>query len=180
MTFGPDGNLYVSNFGFGVPVPGAGEIVHIDLSTAPDTLLHPAGSAASVDPSTVLAIAPNRQDSLAVSAAEPRGRAMEGTVGTDGAVGIAQTPPGLPVAGSQALSFTVVSPSAPSLTSNLPPSARRADRFAAATDQLFASPEPEPSVAVSVEDLDLAGLPGMLMLALPDTLSAPVAVPLRM
>lgn len=29
MTFGPDGALYVSNVGFGVPVPGAGEIVRI-------------------------------------------------------------------------------------------------------------------------------------------------------
>ena len=35
MTFGPDGNLYVSNVGFGVPVPGAGEIVRIDLPPAP-------------------------------------------------------------------------------------------------------------------------------------------------
>jgi hypothetical protein len=33
MNFGPDGNLYVSNLGFGVPVPGAGEIVRIDLSS---------------------------------------------------------------------------------------------------------------------------------------------------
>ena len=29
MTLGPDGNLYVSNVGFGVPVPGAGQIVRI-------------------------------------------------------------------------------------------------------------------------------------------------------
>jgi hypothetical protein len=29
MTLGPDGNLYVSNLGFGVPVPGAGQIVRI-------------------------------------------------------------------------------------------------------------------------------------------------------
>jgi hypothetical protein len=29
MTLGPDGNLYVSNVGFGVPVPGAGEIDRI-------------------------------------------------------------------------------------------------------------------------------------------------------
>jgi hypothetical protein len=33
MTFGPDGSLYVSNFGFGFP-SGAGEIVRIDLSPA--------------------------------------------------------------------------------------------------------------------------------------------------
>jgi hypothetical protein len=29
MTYGPDGALYVSNIGFGVPVPGAGQIVRI-------------------------------------------------------------------------------------------------------------------------------------------------------
>jgi len=32
MTFGPDGALYVSNVGFGVPTPGAGQIVRIGLS----------------------------------------------------------------------------------------------------------------------------------------------------
>jgi hypothetical protein len=32
MTFGPDGALYVSNIGFGVPVPGAGQIVRINTS----------------------------------------------------------------------------------------------------------------------------------------------------
>jgi hypothetical protein len=31
ITFGPDGAFYVSNLGFGVPVPGAGQIVRIDL-----------------------------------------------------------------------------------------------------------------------------------------------------
>ncbi len=31
MTFGPDGALYVSNVGFGVPVAGAGQIVRIDV-----------------------------------------------------------------------------------------------------------------------------------------------------
>jgi sugar lactone lactonase YvrE len=30
MTFGPDGNLYVSTFGFGFG-PGAGQIVRIDI-----------------------------------------------------------------------------------------------------------------------------------------------------
>jgi hypothetical protein len=29
MTFGSDGALYVSNFGFGVPVPDIGQIVRI-------------------------------------------------------------------------------------------------------------------------------------------------------
>jgi hypothetical protein len=33
MTFGPDGALYVSNVGFGVPVAGAGQIVRIATST---------------------------------------------------------------------------------------------------------------------------------------------------
>ncbi len=32
MTFGPDGKLYVSNFGFGAPGSGAGQIVRIDTS----------------------------------------------------------------------------------------------------------------------------------------------------
>jgi sugar lactone lactonase YvrE len=31
MAFGPDGTLYVSNFGFGFP-PGAGQVVAIDVS----------------------------------------------------------------------------------------------------------------------------------------------------
>ncbi len=31
MTVGPDGKLYVSNIGFGVPVPGAGQIVRITV-----------------------------------------------------------------------------------------------------------------------------------------------------
>jgi sugar lactone lactonase YvrE len=34
MTFGPDRALYVSNFGFGIPTPGAGQIVRIDTSKA--------------------------------------------------------------------------------------------------------------------------------------------------
>jgi hypothetical protein len=35
MTFGPDGQLYVSNFGFGFP-PGAGQIVRIEVGQAFD------------------------------------------------------------------------------------------------------------------------------------------------
>jgi LPXTG-motif cell wall-anchored protein len=31
MTFGPDGKLYVSNFGFGLP-PGMGQVVRIDVN----------------------------------------------------------------------------------------------------------------------------------------------------
>ncbi len=34
MTFGPDGGLYVSNLGYGVPTPGAGQILRVDTSTA--------------------------------------------------------------------------------------------------------------------------------------------------
>ena len=32
MTLGPDGAIYVSNKGFGPPVPGFGEIVKVDLN----------------------------------------------------------------------------------------------------------------------------------------------------
>jgi sugar lactone lactonase YvrE len=35
MAFGPDGTLYVSNFGFGFP-PGAGQVVAIDVSALPE------------------------------------------------------------------------------------------------------------------------------------------------
>jgi glucose/arabinose dehydrogenase len=35
MTFGPDGYLYVSNFGFGAPPQGLGQIVRIDVTKAP-------------------------------------------------------------------------------------------------------------------------------------------------
>jgi hypothetical protein len=31
MTYGPGGALHVSDFGFGVPVPGAGQIVRIAI-----------------------------------------------------------------------------------------------------------------------------------------------------
>jgi len=34
MTFGPDGALYVSNIGFGVPTAGAGQILRIDTDKA--------------------------------------------------------------------------------------------------------------------------------------------------
>lgn len=36
LTIGPDRNLYVSNKGFGPPIPGFGEIVRIDLHDSPD------------------------------------------------------------------------------------------------------------------------------------------------
>jgi hypothetical protein len=44
ITFGPDGNLYVSNFGFGAP-PGLGQILRIDLSSASDDSTHAAAAA---------------------------------------------------------------------------------------------------------------------------------------
>jgi len=31
MTFGPDGNLYISNVGFGAPPVGLGQIVKVRL-----------------------------------------------------------------------------------------------------------------------------------------------------
>jgi hypothetical protein len=31
MTLGPDGALYVSNMGFGPPIPGFGQILRIDV-----------------------------------------------------------------------------------------------------------------------------------------------------
>jgi LPXTG-motif cell wall-anchored protein len=43
MTFGPDGKLYVSNFGFGLP-PGMGQVVRVDISaplTAPPSAAQP-------------------------------------------------------------------------------------------------------------------------------------------
>jgi hypothetical protein len=43
MTFGPDGALHVSNLGFGVPFPGVGQVVHIDVPNG--------------DPGTVMAAA---------------------------------------------------------------------------------------------------------------------------
>jgi len=36
MTFGPDGDLYVSNKGFGPPIPGFGEILRIALNARRD------------------------------------------------------------------------------------------------------------------------------------------------
>jgi hypothetical protein len=35
MTFGPDGFLYISDFGFGVPPTGLGQIVRVDVTKAP-------------------------------------------------------------------------------------------------------------------------------------------------
>jgi hypothetical protein len=43
MTFGPDGDLYISNLGFGAP-PGAGEIVRVDESCLDRHGNHPACS----------------------------------------------------------------------------------------------------------------------------------------
>ena len=32
MTFGPDGNLYVSNIGFGPPIIGLGQVLKIEIT----------------------------------------------------------------------------------------------------------------------------------------------------
>jgi len=45
MTFGPDGALYISNFGFGAPPIGLGQILRVDLGT--DTGANAAGSDAA-------------------------------------------------------------------------------------------------------------------------------------
>ena len=42
MTFGPDGRLYVANFGYGFP-PGAGQIVTVDVA-------HPVGATPAATP----------------------------------------------------------------------------------------------------------------------------------
>jgi sugar lactone lactonase YvrE len=42
MTFGPDGRLYVANFGYGFP-PGAGQVVTVDVA-------HPAGATPAASP----------------------------------------------------------------------------------------------------------------------------------
>jgi hypothetical protein len=50
MAFGPDGTLYVSNFGFGFP-PGAGQVVTIDVS-APLPAATPGTDAGPTDMAT--------------------------------------------------------------------------------------------------------------------------------
>jgi hypothetical protein len=74
MTFGPDGNLYVSNIGFGVPVPGAGEIVRIDVSAALDAPVVPlASSAAGGTSSGSTAIARSDAPQAAAAPGQPGG-----------------------------------------------------------------------------------------------------------
>jgi BON domain len=50
MTFGPDGALYVSNFGFGAP-EGVGQIVRIELPRRPKNGIHATGSSENTMPS---------------------------------------------------------------------------------------------------------------------------------
>jgi hypothetical protein len=62
MTFGPDGALYVSNFGFGAPPIGLGQILRVDfgdattitvrtLHAATASLTSGSGAASSIPPS---------------------------------------------------------------------------------------------------------------------------------
>jgi hypothetical protein len=70
MTFGPDGALYVSNFGFGVPVPGIGQVVRIDVSSADDGLAA-AALLASPAPGTDLGLSPPQPASGGAAAETP-------------------------------------------------------------------------------------------------------------
>jgi hypothetical protein len=148
MTLGPDDNLYVSNFGFGVPVPGIGQVVRIDLAPPPDTLLHPAERSASAGLSTVLTAAPANLTSVPVSPAEASGGAVGGAGGNDWVISMAQTPAVLPAAASPALQLPAAAPAEPPLTRNRPPSARYADPSEAAADQVFANLDAELSLAL--------------------------------
>ena len=56
MTFGPDGRLYVSNYGFGYP-PGAGQIVTVDVTT-PVGPVEMATPVASTEGATTAGLAP--------------------------------------------------------------------------------------------------------------------------
>jgi sugar lactone lactonase YvrE len=82
MRFGPDGNLYVSNFGFGIP--GAGQIVRIDVPRAlhvVTTSSHHAlavvsaeGLSAGAAPARSRADAANRAEAKPTPAHQPRPR----------------------------------------------------------------------------------------------------------
>jgi hypothetical protein len=47
LAFGPDGARSVSNFGFGVPTPGAGQMLRISLAGSPDKKGEGPGSSCS-------------------------------------------------------------------------------------------------------------------------------------
>jgi hypothetical protein len=130
MTFGPDGNLYVSNVGYGDPVQKDGQIVRIDLAPPQDTLLHPAERSASAGLSTVLTAAPASLTSVPVS----------------------QPPAAAAGVTSPALPFAPAPLPVLPLTSNLPP-AGHADSFqpawaSEAADRVFASLDAELSLAL--------------------------------
>jgi osmotically-inducible protein OsmY len=60
MTFGPDGALYVSNFGFGAP-PGAGQIVRIEVAhQSKKLILHKETTQQAPPATTVQQSAPRR------------------------------------------------------------------------------------------------------------------------
>jgi hypothetical protein len=66
MTLGPDGNLYVSNFGFGAP-PGLGQIVRIDLTNPL------AGATPELPPSSADPLIPRADSRQEFSSANPLG-----------------------------------------------------------------------------------------------------------
>ncbi len=92
MTFGPDGNLYVSNFGFGFP-PGKGEIDKIDLSkplpTPAPTAAAPAATGAATSGATTAAT--GSATTAATSAATPAATSAATTAATSAATAAATT-----------------------------------------------------------------------------------------
>lgn len=80
MTFGPDGALYVSNFGFGAP-PGAGQIVRIELPRLGKNQVHANTSVVQAQPTV------NVQQANPPSASErPTSMIMVQTIQESGAV----------------------------------------------------------------------------------------------
>jgi hypothetical protein len=71
MTFGPDGALYVSNIGFGLP-PGSGQVIRIDVSSA-DAGLAAAALLSSPPPATVAGVSPPPPASGGTAAGTPAG-----------------------------------------------------------------------------------------------------------
>jgi hypothetical protein len=155
MAFGPDGNLYVSDFGFGVPVAGAGEVVRIDVSPRPDAVAAQAtNGAVGGGPSAVLAAA----QGVAPAPAPPAGQTgalLRGTDGNDWTLWLTQTAGVPPAAANQVLALPAAPQPAPPIPGNLPLSAGAADSSGVA-DRLFASLDLEPTLIPAADDLALA------------------------
>jgi hypothetical protein len=158
MTFGPDGNLYVSNFGFGAP-PGLGQVVRIDLGPAAPGL-----SQSIAGPFTATADSgPNSPSPVPISA---HGLPAGNFAATYDFTMLTPQPSSDPTTQPPAASAGVTSPALPfspaplpvlPLTSNLPP-AGPADSFqpawaSEAADRVFASLDAELSLALFVDGL---------------------------